>query len=79
MRHKAEKGILEKSKELEAKDAVAKAAQVKQDEHQVEIDRLKQEHETVKAQLDESETLREEAINQYQGKEYFRPSPSDRK
>jgi len=41
----AEKRLLEKSKELEAKDIATKAAQEKQDENEEELTRLRREHE----------------------------------
>lgn len=47
----AEKKLIEKSKELEAKDIVAKAAQKKQDENEEELTRLRREHENAQYEV----------------------------
>jgi len=64
-----ENDATERIEEVVTIRAIAKAAQVKQDEYRVGLDRLKEENETIRAQLDESERLREEAINQISEKE----------
>jgi len=49
---KAEKKLIEKSTELEARDVISKASQKKQDENQSDLDRLKQELQLKQIEID---------------------------